>query len=547
MFLPLMRTARSARNLLVATAVAVASVSLLAQEPVDLNVVHRIRAEALQNSKVMDHLFYLTDVHGPRLTNSPGFYGAADWVVKQLGEWGIPARQEAWGPYGRGWTFTRFSANLIEPQYAPLIGVPLAYTPGTNGRVSGEATIAVINNEGDFAKYKGTLKGKVLLLGTGRDLPMSLQPLALRRSDAELEALVQPPTPPAGAQRPPGAAAAATGPNGQGGNLQFQRALNRFLADEGVAVVVRIGGGRSEGGTVFAQAGGSRDPKDPVPPPMVALTPEHYNRIARLLDHKVPVKLEFDIEARFVDDRTDSVNVIGEIEGGRKRQEVVMIGAHLDSWHGGTGATDNAAGSAVMIEVMRILKALNLRLDRSVRLALWSGEEQGILGSRAYVAEHFAARENMVLKPDHARLSGYFNVDNGSGKIRGVYLQGNDAMRPVFEAWLKPFEDLGARTISIRNTGGTDHLSFDAVGLPGFQFIQDPLEYDARTHHSNMDVYDRVQRADMMQMAAIVASFVYNAANRDDLLPRKPLPAPQRNNAAPVPPPPPPAPTTAGL
>jgi len=547
MFLPLMRTARSARNLLVATAVAVASVSLLAQEPVDLNVVHRIRAEALQNSKVMDHLFYLTDVHGPRLTNSPGFYGAADWVVKQLGEWGIPARQEAWGPYGRGWTFTRFSANLIEPQYAPLIGVPLAYTPGTNGRVSGEATIAVINNEGDFAKYKGTLKGKVLLLGTGRDLPMSLQPLALRRSDAELEALVQPPTPPAGAQRPPGAAAAATGPNGQGGNLQFQRALNRFLADEGVAVVVRIGGGRSEGGTVFAQAGGSRDPKDPVPPPMVALTPEHYNRIARLLDHKVPVKLEFDIEARFVDDRTDSLNVIGEIEGGRKRQEVVMIGAHLDSWHGGTGATDNAAGSAVMIEVMRILKTLNLRLDRSVRLALWGGEEQGILGSRAYVAEHFAARENMVLKPDHARLSGYFNVDNGSGKIRGVYLQGNDAMRPVFEAWLKPFEDLGARTISIRNTGGTDHLSFDAVGLPGFQFIQDPLEYDARTHHSNMDVYDRVQRADMMQMAAIVASFVYNAANRDDLLPRKPLPAPQRNNAAPVPPPPPPAPTTAGL
>jgi hypothetical protein len=547
MFLPLMRTARSARNLLVATAVVVASVSLLAQEPVDLSVVHRIRDEALQNSKVMDHLFYLTDVYGPRLTNSPGFYGAADWVVKQLGEWGIPARQEAWGPYGRGWTFTRFSANLIEPQYAPLIGVPLAYTPGTNGRVSGEAMIAVINNEGDFAKYKGTLKGKMLLLGTGRDLPMSLQPLALRRSDAELEALVQPPTPPAGAQRPPGATAAATGPNGQVGNLQFQRALNRFLADEGVAVVVRIGGGRSEGGTVFAQAGGSRDPKDPVPPPMVALTPEHYNRIARLLDHKIPVKLEFDIEARFVDDRTDSLNVIGEIEGGRKRQEVVMIGAHLDSWHGGTGATDNAAGSAVMIEVMRILKTLNLRLDRSVRLALWGGEEQGILGSRAYVAEHFAARENMVLKPDHARLSGYFNVDNGSGKIRGVYLQGNDAMRPVFEAWLKPFEDLGARTISIRNTGGTDHLSFDAVGLPGFQFIQDPLEYDARTHHSNMDLYDRVQRADMMQMAAIVASFVYNAANRDDLLPRKPLPAPQRNNAAPVPAPPPAAPTTAGL
>jgi Zn-dependent M28 family amino/carboxypeptidase len=239
------------------------------------------------------------------------------------------------------------------------------------------------------------------------------------------------------------------------------------------------------------------------------------------------VKLEFNVEARFIDDRMDSVNVIGEIPGGRKRDEVVMIGAHLDSWHSGTGATDNAAGSAVMIEVMRILKTLNLRLDRTVRLALWSGEEQGILGSRAYVTQHFAAREDMKLKPEHAKLAGYFNVDNGSGKIRGVYLQGNDAMRPIFQAWLKPFEDLGATTISIRNTGGTDHLSFDAVGLPGFQFIQDPLEYDSRTHHSNMDVYDRVQRADMTQMAAIVASFVYDAANRDELLPRKPLPKPQ--------------------
>jgi hypothetical protein len=516
----------------VATAIValVISIPLFAEEAVDLTVVHRIRQEALQNSKVMDHLFYLTDVSGPRLTNSPGFFAAADWVVKQLGEWGISAHQEKWGPFGRGWTFTRFSAHLIEPQYAPLVGFPLAYSPGTSGPLAGDAMIAVINNEADFAKYKGTLKGKMLLLGTGRNLSMSLQPLASRRSDADLVELTQPPVGPNGGPQPPGAAAAGPGgPNGPGGaaNQQFQRALNRFLSDEGVAVVVRIGGGRSEGGTVFGQAAGSRDPKDPVPPPTVVLTPEHYNRIARLLDRKIPVKLEFDIQARFLDDRTDSVNVVGEIEGGRKKQEVVIIGAHLDSWHGGTGATDNAAGSAVMIEVMRILKTLNLRLDRTVRLALWSGEEQGLLGSRAYVAEHFAAREDMKIKPDHAKVSGYFNVDNGSGKIRGVYLQGNDTMRPVFEAWLKPFQDLGASTISIRGTGGTDHLSFDAVGLPGFQFIQDPLEYDARTHHSNMDVYDRVQQADMMQMAAIVTSFVYNAANREEMLPRKPLPKPQ--------------------
>jgi hypothetical protein len=502
---------------------------LLAEERVDLDAVHKIRQEALQNSKVMDHIFYLTDVYGPRVTNSPGFFSAADWVVKQLTEWGVKAHLEKWGPFGRGWTFTRFSANLIEPQYAPLIGFPLAYSPGTNGPVTGEVTIAVLAAETDFGKYKGKLRGKIVLVGTGRELQMSLQPLAVRRSDADLAALTQAPEPPQLGVRPPGAIAAGL-PGGRGGfgqNQRFQRALNKFLSDEGAAVVVRSGGGRSEGGTVFGQGAGSRDLKDPVPPPTVALTPEHYNRVARLLDHKVPVKLEFDIQARFLDDRNDSVNVIGDIEGGRKKDEVVMIGAHLDSWQGGTGATDNAAGSAVMIEVMRILKTLNLRLDRSVRLALWSGEEQGILGSRAYVAEHFAAREDMKLKPEHAKLAAYFNVDNGSGKIRGVNLQGNDMMRPVFEAWFKPLQDLGAGTIAIRGTGGTDHLSFDAVGLPGFQFIQDPLEYDTRTHHSNMDVYDRIQRADMMQMAAVVASFVYNAANRDEMLPRKPLPKPQ--------------------
>jgi len=503
----------------------------MADEAVDLDVVHRIRQEAFQNSQVMEHLFYLADVSGSRLTNSPGFFHAANWVVKQLGEWGISAHQEKWGPFGRGWTYTRVSVHMLEPQSVPLIGAPLAYTPGTNGSVAGEPVIVAIATEADFAKYKGRLKGKIVMLGPGRDLQMSLQPLASRRSDADLAALTQAADPNPNTQRPPGAVAIGGGRQGGPGdgnaNRQFQRALNRFLLEEGVAIAVRPAGGRSEGGTVFAQGGGTRDPKDPVPPPMFVLTPEHYNRIARLLDHKIPVKLEFNVDARFIDDRMDSVNVIGEIPGGRKRDEVVMIGAHLDSWHSGAGATDNAAGSAVMIEVMRILKTLNLRLDRTVRLALWSGEEQGILGSRAYVAEHFAAREDMKLKPEHATLAGYFNLDNGSGKIRGVYLQGNDAMRPIVAAWLKPFEDLGATTISIRNTGGTDHLSFDAVGLPGFQFIQDPLEYNSRTHHSNMDVYDRVQRGDLMQMAAIVASFVYNTANRDDLLPRKPLPKPQ--------------------
>jgi carboxypeptidase Q len=520
-------------------AIAVFNLPLVAEERIDLDAIHKIREEALQNSKVMDHLFYLTDV------NSPGFFAAADWVVKQLKEWGIKADLEKWGPYGRGWEFTYFAGSMTEPAYAPLIGFPLAYTPGTNGPVSGAVTIAIIANDADLEKYKGKLRDKIVLLGAGRDLTMSVNPLALRRSDNDLLALTLAPDAalPLGQPRPPGSVAAA-GPGGRGGQQggpggggqggqQFNQRLNKFLADEGAAVVVRMGLGRSEGGTVFGQGGGSREPKDPVPPPMVAITPEHYNRVARLLDRNIPVKMQFDIKARFIDDRNDSVNVIGEIEGGRKKSEIVMIGAHLDSWHGGTGATDNAAGSAVMIETMRILKTLNMRLDRTVRIGLWSGEEQGLLGSRAYVNEHFGKREDMKITAEHAKFSGYLNVDNGSGKIRGVYLQGNDMMRPIFEEWFKPFKDLGAGTISIRNTGGTDHQSFDAVGLPGFQFIQDQLEYDSRTHHSNMDVYDRVQRADMAQMAAIVASFVYNAANREEMLPRKPLPKPQPPPAKP--------------
>jgi hypothetical protein len=514
-----------------------------AQDGVDLDVVHRIRQEAMQNSRVMNHVFHLTDANGPRLTNSPGYFKAANWVVSQMKEWGIDAKLETWGPFGRGWDYTRFSAHLVEPVSAPLIGFPLAWTPGTNGKVSGEVAIAAIANDGDFERYRGRLEGKIVFLGTGRQLTMNTNAPGTRLTDQQLGELA---TAPVGGGRGPGRGndapgnrALDAGARGRGDGAgpgrgpggpnpqQFQNRLNEFLAREGVVAVGRIGGGRSDGGTVFAQAGGSRNAKDPMAPPSFSLTPEHYNRVLRLLDNGIPVAMEVEIEARFLDDRTDSVNVIAEIPGGGKRDELVMIGAHLDSWQGGTGATDNAAGSAVMIEVMRILKMLNLPLDRTVRMALWGGEEQGLLGSRAYVTAHFADRADMKLKPEHAKLSGYFNVDNGTGRIRGVYLQGNDRMRPIFEAWFEPFADLGAGTISIRGTGGTDHTNFDAVGLPGFQFIQDPIEYDSRTHHSNMDVYDRIQEPDLRQMAAIVASFVYNAATRADLLPRKPLPPAQ--------------------
>jgi hypothetical protein len=312
----------------------------------------------------------------------------------------------------------------------------------------------------------------------------------------------------------------------------FLAKRNRFFREEG-AVLILTPGLRGDGGTLFATSGGTRDLKAPLPPPMAALTPEHYNRIFRLVERKLPVQVEIEVKARVLEETLDSFNVVAELPGGRKKDELVMLGAHLDSWHGATGATDNAAGCAVVLEAMRILKALGAPVDRTVRMALWGAEEQGFVGSRAYVKRHFADPATMVPTAAHARLSAYYNYDNGGGKIRGVYLQGNDMARPIFAAWLEPFRDLGAGTLAIRNTTGTDHIAFDAVGLPGFQFIQDPLEYSTRTHHSNMDVYDRIPPADLQQAAAILASFAYHTAMREGLLPRKPMPPPQREQGGP--------------
>jgi Zn-dependent M28 family amino/carboxypeptidase len=283
---------------------------------------------------------------------------------------------------------------------------------------------------------------------------------------------------------------------------------------------------------IFAEAAGPYDPKRQLAPPTFVVTSEHYNRIARLIENKAKVQLEVNLKTRLSDAAVDAYNVIAEIPGSSKRDEIVMVGAHYDSWHSGTGATDNGAGSAVMMEVVRILKALDLKMDRTVRIGLWSGEEQGLLGSKAYVKEHFGDPKTMKLTSAHATLSGYFNLDNGSGKIRGVYLQNHDAMRPLFEEWLSPFRDLGVTTISIRNTGGTDHLSFDAVGLPGFQFIQDPLDYSTVAHHSSMDTYDHAVAGDLMQAAAVIASVVYDAAMRKEMLPRKPLPKAEQASPA---------------
>src|ERR1700682_3409760 len=522
----------------------------------DFAVVGRIKTEAFDNSRVMDTLGYLTDVYGPRLTASPEFREAADWAVKRLQGYGLEnTRLEKWGPFGRSWTVKQYAVEMLEPRYALLDAVALAWSDHTNGPVTAEAVLAPFGNgrqennpkklEADLNRYmaewKGKLRGKIVLLSPAREVRPETQASFTRYSDRELSDLAAAPAPAAklmdlkDLKFPDDSAEerrflqslpAAVRDQFADERRQLTARRAKFLRDEGVLAVLN-NTNTSRAALVFAQAAGSYDAKDALGSPTFVVTGEQYNRMVRLVEKKIPVKLRVSLQMETSNSNVDSYNVTGEIPGGAKKDELIMIGAHLDSWHGGTGATDNAAGSAVMIEVMRILKALNLKLDRTVRIALWSGEEQGLLGSKAYVKEHFGDPATMKLSEAHAKFSGYFNLDNGSGKIRGVYLQNNDAMRPVFEPWLGPFRDQGVSTISIRNTGGTDHLSFDAVGLPGFQFIQDPLAYDTITHHSNMDTLDHVQAADLMQAAAVIATVVYDAANRAEPLPRKALPAPQ--------------------
>lgn len=523
-------------------------------EKVDLEMMKKIRAEGLERSQIMETLSWLTDVHGPRLTGSPKMKDANEWTKNKMAEWGLQnAHLESWGPFGRGWSFDKVSIHVTEPTAFPVIGYPKAWTPGTNGPVVAEAVFPEINTEADFEKYKGKLKGAIVLASPLRPVPAQFSAPALRYTDEELLKMANDEA----EQR--GAFGNMTDERRQQ-LMQAQRIAAQkatFFKNEGAAVVVDIDrvAGNVNGGTVFVQSGGPRDKNAPQSLPSVTIAVEHYGRIMRTLQKGLKVKMEIDIKAQFHDEDPMGYNTIAEIPGSDKKDEVVMLGGHLDSWHTGTGATDNAAGCAVAMEAVRILKALGVQPRRTIRVALWSGEEQGLLGSRAYVAQHFGARQAaqgqpaagarpgggpgggggfggpqgpVVTKPEHEKFSVYFNLDNGTGKIRGVYLQGNEAARSVFRAWLAPFNDLGAATITIRNTGGTDHLAFDGVGLPGFQFIQDEIEYDARTHHSNMDVYERMQADDMKQAATIMAAFVYNAAMREDKFPRKPLPGTQQ-------------------
>ncbi len=480
----------------------------------DPAVIAKFQDEGWQHSRVMEVMGNLTDLYGPRLTNSPNIREAGEYAVKTLGAWGLSnVHQETWGPFGRGWSNELFEANVISPQHFPLIAYPKAWTPGTNGPITANAIYAKIEKEEDFSNYRGRLRGLFVLTAPMRVVEAQWEAPAHRLTDQELLEMAQPRP-----LQPPDKALIER----QRKEQEFNGKLLKFLTAEGAAAWLEPA--PHDGGTITVMAGGSRDPKDAPVLPRIAVDIENYGRILRTIERNIPVTLRIDVVNKFYDDNLDSFNIVAEIPGTDKPDEVVMLGAHFDSWPSGTGATDNAAGSTVAMDAIRILKTTNVKMRRTVRLALWTGEEEGLLGSRAYVMAHFADRSSRALKPDHAKLSAYFNIDNGTGKIRGIYLQGNEAVRPIFEKWMEPFKQQGMTTLSARGTNGTDHVSFDEVGLPGFQFIQDPIEYETRSHHTNMDVYERIQAADLKQMAVIVASFVYMTANADELLPRKPLP-----------------------
>ncbi|RPI97541.1 MAG: M20/M25/M40 family metallo-hydrolase, partial [Candidatus Aminicenantes bacterium] len=455
-----MRKHLTVRSLAIALLVVLFSLGAFAQEKLDLQMLDRIRAEGLVNSKITDFLIYLCDIYGPRLPASPQYVEAGEWVVAKSKELGLAnAAMETYGTFGRSWELLKYYAAMTEPQYMPIVGYPKAWTPGTNGVLRGPAVLIQAKTVADLDQYKGKLKDAIVLLQGEQDLPISFDPMASRISGPDLEKLLLAPEP--GLRRP-------QSPQMQDmmARQQVNQAMQKMLKAEGAGVL--IDPGRGKFGTVFVSSGGSRTKGAEMPVPAIAIATEQYNRIVRILQKNVPVTLEVEVQARFTADDQPGTNVIAEIPGVDKKlkSEIVMLGGHFDTWHGGTGATDDGAGCAVAFEAMRILKTLGVQPRRTIRMALWDAEEQGFVGSRGYVTNHFYDRAKKEKKPEYDAFSAYFNFDNGSGKIRGIYAQGNSAVVPIFEAWLGPVKDLGAATVTLRNTGGTDHLPFDGVGLP---------------------------------------------------------------------------------
>jgi hypothetical protein len=542
------------------TGSATANITAPAPYQAPKEIIDRIKEEGSKNSQVMQTLSYLTDVIGGRLTNSPSMKRANEWTRDTMTKWGLQnAKLEAWGPFGRGWSLKSFSAQVIDPQAIPVIAYPKAWSPSTKGAVTSEVIHMELKTDADFEKYKGKLGGKIVLISPERPLKADFEAMGVRYSDADLAKMAVVAPSPSAPPRPQTPQQQQTPSPQQMERMQrFVTGLKaaKFLLDEGAAVIVdnsSIG----SGGTLFV-SGANVAQEVPANPmeiftrrdrlqpqqkeseakmlPQMTMATEDYNRLVRMIRQGVKPRMTIDIQTQYHDEDLMGYNTVAEIPGTdpKLKAEVVMLGGHLDSWHSSTGATDNAAGCAVAMEAARILIASGLKPRRTIRVALWSGEEQGLNGSREYVKQHFGEMKSaapvqgqpptpaeLVKGADYEKLSAYYNLDNGTGKIRGVYQQGNAAVAPIFKTWLAPFAEMGATTLTIQNTGGTDHLSFDRIGLPGFQFIQDEIEYDTRTHHSNQDNYDRIQADDMKQAATIMAAFVYQTAMMDEKIPRK--------------------------
>jgi len=547
------------------------------QERVNVQAIDKIKAEEARQSQVMEIAGTLTNTYGPRLTNSANIKAAGEYARKKLVEWKLDdVHLEPWN-FGNGWSNDKFTVKVMSDPSISLVATTKPWTPGTNGVVSAEAVEAVIQNETDFARLRGKLRGKFAMILPAPTPPPSALSQVKRFTDDELKTLAGAPAPtpaaPAQAAATPrpvaapapaadGAAATAaapepgffawvenalsaapaqpTGPVKQPARAQpiTRDRVTQFYFEEGVAAMIEPGPYRN--GALFAvTATGEpnpwkKDSKTSKAPPQLVIAADQYSKILDTVK-KNPVTLEVDIRNTYTTVDPMAFNVVADIKGTDKADEFVVLGAHLDSWHLGKGATDNAAGVAVVMEAMRLLKASGLPMRRTVRLGLWTGEEEGLLGSRAFIDKYFINRPISQTKAGHSKLSAYFNVDNGTGVIRGVYMQGNEAVKPIFESWMAPFKSFGMTTLADRSVGGTDHLSFDNAGLPGFQFIQDPIEYDAKTHHTTLDTFDQLLKDDLTKNAAIVAGFVYLTANRDEPLPRKPLPKAIRPAGSPVP------------
>jgi hypothetical protein len=487
--------------------------TLFSQETIDQNMIARIKIEAIQNSKVMETVSMICDVHGPRLTGSTEYKEAADWCVSQLQDWGISnAALETWPNSKNAWSIKKFDIAMTAPRYDRIIGYPEAWTPPTHGLISGEPMLVEIDSKDDFEEYEGKLDGKIIMNGKVSGSNPNFQPVGERVTADELAEMH--------------GALNTSQPNvyKKGGRSyrQRQRERNQFYLDQGVAAVIEPSW-KDHAIVTATSSNPAYDPDSTVP--SFIISKEQYGRIQRILETETPVTIELQLETEFSQDSV-GYNVVAEIPGTDRKlkDQVVMIGAHLDSWHAGTGATDNGANCATMMEVMRILKKINFEPRRTIRIGLWGGEEQGYLGSHGYVKKHFGNTETLELLPEHENLSAYLNIDNGSGKIRGIHLQGNEYARPIFKQLLEPFDYLDANTITSQSTSGTDHIPFNWIGLPAFQFIQDPIEYFATTWHTNLDVYEALLPDDIKQNVAIIASLVYHLAMRDDKMPREDMP-----------------------